>query len=131
MPHIGQEADDMTMTKRKTKKYLAARIICSLVFGAYLVGGHRSPVAWGSGMSGDATIDGTQNYVDGPETAAWGSTTEAHKQAATAFGSETIANGFAATAWGYNSNADKNTATAWGDIFILYRISGKAARLAG
>ena len=29
----------MTMTKRRTKKYLAARIVCSLVLGAYLVGG--------------------------------------------------------------------------------------------
>ena len=29
----------MTMTKRRTKKYLAARIICSMVLGAYLVGG--------------------------------------------------------------------------------------------
>ena len=39
MPHCRQEADDMTLTKRRTKKYLAARIICSLVLGAYLVGG--------------------------------------------------------------------------------------------
>ena len=105
----------MTMTKRRTKKYLAARIICSLVLGAYLVGGHSSPVAWGSGISGDATIDGIQNFVDGPETAAWGSTTEAHKQAATAFGCETIANGFAATAFGSNTEANGNNATAFGN----------------
>ena len=94
-------------------------------------GGYSSPVAWGSGISGDATIDGIQNFVDGPETAAWGSTTEAHKQAATAFGSETIAKGFAATAWGYNSNADNHTATAWGGYFASVSDKQKGGTASG
>ena len=45
----------MTMTKRKTKKYLAAQIICSLVLGAYLVGGYSSPVAWGAAAEQNAS----------------------------------------------------------------------------
>ena len=38
----------MTMTKRRTKKYLAARVLCTLLLGTYLVGGYGEPVAWGA-----------------------------------------------------------------------------------
>ena len=34
-------------TKRTNKKMLAARVLCTLLLGTYLVGGYGEPVAWG------------------------------------------------------------------------------------
>ena len=61
----------MTMTKRRTKKYLAARIVCSMVLGAYLVGGYSSPVAWGVPVGDGAKIQGNSVNADGKESSAW------------------------------------------------------------
>ena len=115
----------MTMTKRRTKKYLAARIICSLVLGAYLVGGHSSPVAWGAPtVDGTGTvylygfgIDATQRDSTGT---AWGYKSTASGPVATAWGNGTTASGEGSTAWGYQTFAGNdgtdvgNYATAWG-----------------
>ena len=47
-----------TINAGKQRKFLAARILCGLLLGAYLTGGYCMPVAWGNGT------DATHIYED-------------------------------------------------------------------
>ena len=48
-------------TKQRNKKMLAARVLCTLLLGTYLVGGYGEPVAWGADNVGTAKVAGTGN----------------------------------------------------------------------
>ncbi|MBO5587135.1 MAG: hypothetical protein J5899_00245, partial [Acidaminococcaceae bacterium] len=93
------------MTKRRTKKYLAARIVCSLVLGAYLVGGYCEPVAWGEPEGNGAKIQGNSVTADATESSAWGHYAKASGKASTAWGTNTTASGIESSAWGYKTTA--------------------------
>ena len=79
-------------TKRTNKKMLAARVLCTLLLGTYLVGGYGEPVAWGAD---NAAIHGEDVTIDSGVTAAsaWGMGAKAKGDASTAFGWSTEASG--------------------------------------
>ena len=101
---------------------LAARVLCTLLLGTYLVGGYSEPVAWGAPSGNGATIQARSGYVDatGTYASAWGvgdgdSHVTASGYGSTAFGMATTASGSYATAWGLATNASSLYATAWGN----------------
>ena len=104
----------MTMTKRRTKKYLAARVLCTLLLGTYLVGGYGEPVAWGANNEGTAKVAGVENDFHGIVASAWGAGTKAYGRNSTSFGANTVADGHGATAFGGSSMALGFCNTAWG-----------------
>ena len=105
----------MTMTKRRTKKYLAARVLCTLLLGTYLVGGYGEPVAWGAD---NAAIHGEDVTIDPGATAAsaWGVGTTASGDYSTAFGVQGRASGEASTTFGYSSLAGGKDSMAFGSF---------------
>ncbi len=121
----------MTMTKRRTKKYLAARVLCTLLLGTYLVGGYGEPVAWGAGIPAaqiyedDGTEDpsGSVSGNSGKVASAWGVGATASGNGATAWGGSIdeeltlkggTASGLASTAFGVETVASGSYSTAWG-----------------
>ena len=122
----------MTMTKRRTKKYLAARVLCTLLLGTYLTGGYgelighasdptvTGPVIKGSDdiktwVGGKSSAWGGSTVADGWYATAFGEKTEAIGNMNTAFGSKTKATGASdATAFGYSTTASGVGATAFG-----------------
>ncbi|MBR6299089.1 MAG: hypothetical protein IKR34_07560, partial [Candidatus Gastranaerophilales bacterium] len=102
------------MTKRRTKKYLAARVLCTLLLGTYLVGGYGEPVAWGADNEGTAKVAGVENDFHGIVASAWGAGTKAYGRNSTSFGANTVADGHGATAFGGSSMALGFCNTAWG-----------------
>ena len=94
----------------KQRKFLAARIVCGLLLGAYLTWGYCMPVALGAtGWK----IQGPDADATETNASAWGSGT-ASGSGSTAFGRSTTASGIASTAWGYKANATALYSTAFG-----------------
>lgn len=121
----------MAKFRTTNKKYLAARIICSLVLGAYLVGGYSSPVAWGAGIPAAQIYEdnGTEDPLgrvsgnSGKVASAWGVGATASGNGATAWGGSIdedltlkggMASGLASTAFGVETVASSSYSTAWG-----------------
>ena len=73
----------------KQRKFLAARVLCGLLLGAYLTAGYCLPVVWGAD---NAEIHGKDVNI-APEATA-------------------------ASAWGYSTVASGDYATAWGVSYI-------------
>ena len=101
-------------TKRTNKKMLAARVLCTLLLGTYLVGGYGEPVAWGADNEGTAKVAGVKNDFHGTDASAWGAGTKAYGRSSTSFGANTVAGGHGATAFGGSSMALGFYSTAWG-----------------
>ncbi len=93
---------------------LAARVLCTLLLGTYLVGGYGEPVAWGADNEGTAKVAGVENDFHGIVASAWGAGTKAYGRNSTSFGANTVADGHGATAFGGSSMALGFCNTAWG-----------------
>ena len=109
------------------KKQLAARVLCTLLLGTYLVGGYGEPVAWGASatnasvnVSEDTSSNassawGENTTASSKRATAWGYYTEAKGgTGSTAWGSYTVASGIDATAFGSHTEASNSEATAFG-----------------
>jgi hypothetical protein len=98
---------------RTNKNMLAARVLCTLLLGTYLVGGYGEPVAWGGPMIQGPTADATGSIT----ASAWGDG-KASEVYSTAWGVKTIASGDTSTAFGGNTIASGTNATAWGTGYM-------------
>ena len=94
---------------------MAARVLCTLLLGTYLVGGYGEPVAWGAD---NAAIHGEDVTIDPGATAAsaWGVGTTASGDYSTAFGVQGRASGEASTTFGYSSLAGGKDSMAFGSF---------------
>ena len=86
----------MANFRTTNKKQLAARVLCTLLLGAYLVGGYGEPVAWGASAT-KASVNVTEDS-SGDASSAWGDSTTASGNASTAFGIYSTADGNYSTA---------------------------------
>ena len=87
---------------RKQRKFLAARILCSLLLGMYLVSGYNLPVARGEG-----TAVGPGASAGHDSSTAVGKNAKASGENSTAVGNGAIAQGNSAVAAGADATAIK------------------------
>ena len=98
------------LAKRHTKggsaggcRMMTARVLSTLLLGAYLVGGYNLPSAWADGDSITVTSDGGVQ---------WGKSTEASGIYSTAWGHSAVADGAYSTAIGATGDGSTNQPTA-------------------
>ena len=126
------------LAKRHTKggsaggcRMMTARVLSTLLLGAYLVGGYSLPSAWADGEntggitrteSGDPTVYTTkienQLTVTSDGKVQWGNQRDidgAKGEGATAWGYQTYAIGAYSTAWGNSAKVEGDYSTAWGN----------------